>query len=363
METILDLDALIVGHGLAGGILAHVLRRAGWRVLVIDQPDPHSASRVAAGLVNPLAGRRFALAWRAEELLPAAATFYRSVEAELGTEPLWHALPIHKFFSTIEEANSGAAKADGATPFVEGLLPPTETAALHAPLGGLQLGGGGFLLTGALLDALAAHRKQNGEWRSETFVFDRLVATPVGIRYTLADGTAVAARYVVCCEGAAATANPFFHWLPLAPNKGEVLDVALPDGLPADVVYNQSVYVVPHGAGRWRVGATYDWRSTDATPTDAGRDELLGRLARLTPLPATVTAHRAARRPAVRDRRPLVGPHPAHPRVVLFNGFGSKGVGLAPGLAQHLLAVLEDRETLWPEINIARFGALYPESR
>lgn len=360
MNPPLELDALLIGHGLAGGVLAHVLGRAGWRVLVIDQPQPDSASRVAAGLVNPLAGRRFALSWRAEELLPAAAAFYRSVEEEVGGGPFWHPRPIHKFFATVEEANTGMGKADGATPFIEAVLPPTADAALHAPLGGLRLGGGGFLHTEPLLDALIDCRRQKGEWRGETFSFDRLVSGPGGIRYALADGTPVAARYLVCCEGAAATANPFFHWLPLVPNKGEVLDVALPAGLPPDVVYNQGVYLVPHGQHRWRVGATYDYNAADAAPSAAGREQLLTRLARLTPLPAVVVGHRAGRRPAVRDRRPLVGPHPAHPRVVLFNGFGSKGVGLAPGLAWHLLAVLEERETLWPEVNIARFGALYP---
>jgi glycine oxidase len=160
--------------------------------------------------------------------------------------------------------------------------------------------------------------------------------------------------------------DPFFSWLPFTPNVGEVLDVELPaDALPTDVVLNQSVYVVPQPgqAGRYRVGATYDWRTPPpARPTAAGRADLLDRLGRLVPLAATVVAHRAARRPAVQDRRPLLGPHPAHPRLWLFNGFGSKGVGLAPGLAAHLRAVLEGQETLWPEVNLARFAALYPKS-
>ena len=35
----MELDALIVGHGLAGGVLAHELGRAGWRILVVDRGE------------------------------------------------------------------------------------------------------------------------------------------------------------------------------------------------------------------------------------------------------------------------------------------------------------------------------------
>ena len=57
-------DYLIIGHGLAGATLARTLRRRGRRVVVLDAPQPDSATRVAAGLINPVAGKRFALAWR-----------------------------------------------------------------------------------------------------------------------------------------------------------------------------------------------------------------------------------------------------------------------------------------------------------
>ncbi len=359
----LSLDALIIGHGLAGAVLAHTLVEAGWKVLVVDTPDPDSASRVAAGLVNPLAGRRFALTWRAEELLPAAAAFYQEVEKRLGTAPLWHGRPIWKLFPSVAEANAGLAKAE--SPFVIGTLPPQDSPELKAPLGGLILGGG-FLLTEPLLDALRAHRISKNEYRAEAVDTAKLQPTETGVGYTLADGTTLSARFAICCLGVAAAADAWFGWLPFTPNAGEVLDVALPPaGLPPDTVLNQSVYVVPQpgGLGHYRVGATYDWRSPPpARPTEAGRADLLERLARLVPPAPTVLAHRAARRPAVQDRRPLLGPHPAHPRVWIFNGFGSKGVGLAPGLATHLLGVLEGRETLWPEVNLARFAALYPES-
>ena len=85
-------DFIVVGHGLAGAILAETLRSRGNKVLVIDEPKANSASRVAAGLLNPVAGKRFAKSWLADTLVPAADAFYDALEvndsAVLGDETL-----------------------------------------------------------------------------------------------------------------------------------------------------------------------------------------------------------------------------------------------------------------------------------
>ena len=47
---------LIVGHGLAGAMLAQVFIQHGVRVDVSEANLPYCASSVAAGLVNPLIG-------------------------------------------------------------------------------------------------------------------------------------------------------------------------------------------------------------------------------------------------------------------------------------------------------------------
>ena len=102
-------DFLIIGHGLAGAILTRTLRLRGHRVLVIDQPKANSASNVAAGLINPIAGKRFAKSWQADRFLPAAHSFYRQLEADLGEQVLFPA-PIIKLFSSPEEQNNWMAK-------------------------------------------------------------------------------------------------------------------------------------------------------------------------------------------------------------------------------------------------------------
>src|SRR5690625_7436448 len=61
-------DAIIVGAGLAGIHLALAMQRRGLDPLIIDQEKPSSSSTVAAGMINPITGRRFALTWVYDDL-------------------------------------------------------------------------------------------------------------------------------------------------------------------------------------------------------------------------------------------------------------------------------------------------------
>ena len=352
-----DCDFLVVGHGIAGATLAYVLRERGHRVLVYDPGQANSASNVAAGLMNPVAGKRFALTWRAADLLPFAATFYRTLEQRYGQQ-FFFEVPILKLFGSIEEQNAMLARsADNPWENFVASLTPTDPAlpGVHGPFGGAWLQHGGHVAVRELLATLAAEGTQAGWLRRETFDWDQLVTDPVGATYA----GQVRARHVVCCEGAAAVRNPYFHWLPLTPNQGEVLDVDC-DGLSETQVLNRGAYVVPVGTGRFRVGATYRWPPFADGPTAAGREELAARLSVITDLPFVVVGQRAGVRPAVRDRRPLLGPHPTVPALSFCGGYGSKGVMLAPRLATLLADHLEGSAELWPDVSLQRYNAFRP---
>jgi glycine/D-amino acid oxidase-like deaminating enzyme len=348
----IDCDFLVVGHGIAGATLAYVLRERGHQVLVYDPGQDNSASNVAAGLMNPVAGKRFALTWQANELLPFAATFYRELEQSFFT-----ATPIFKIFGSLEEQNAMLARsADRPWGDFVADLATTDPglSGVYAPFGGAWLRHGGHVAVRELLAAMAAEGTQDGWLRRETFDWARLVTDPAGATYA----EQVRARHVICCEGAAAARNPYFNWLPLTPNQGEVLDVECP-ALSTTQVLNRGAYVVPVGTTRFRVGATYRWPPFANSPTAVGREELAARLTVITDLPFTVTRQQAGVRPAVRDRRPLLGPHPVVPALSFCGGYGSKGVMMAPRLAVLLADWLANEATLWPDVSLERYEKLW----
>ena len=357
LPAMTDCDFIVVGHGIAGATLAYVLRERGHRVLVYDPGQANSASNVAAGLMNPVAGKRFALTWRAAELLPFAATFYRGLEQRYQQSFFTETL-ILKLFASLEEQNAVLARsadhpwgdflADLAT--ADPQLP-----GVHGPFGGAWLRHGGHVAVRELLAAMEAEGTRDGWLRRETFDWTRLSTTADGATYA----AQVRARHVICCEGAAAVHNPYFNWLPLTPNQGEVLDVEC-QGLSASQVLNRGAYVVPMGAGQFRVGATYKWPPFANGPTDAGREELTARLAVITNQPFAVLEQRAGVRPAVRDRKPLLGPHPTVPALSFCGGYGSKGVMMAPRLAVLLADWLAGQAEIWPDTSLQRYAALRP---
>jgi glycine oxidase len=354
-------DYLIIGHGLAGAILARTLRLRGHRVLVIDQPKANSASNVAAGLINPVAGKRFAKSWQADLFLPAAQAFYLQLEAERG-ERVFYPAPIVKLFSSPEEQNNWMAKS--ADPGWEGLVETLPPGHLPGPEGVLQEYGGivvrqgGHVEVRRMLEVLREDLQRQGGLLEAQFEVEQLEIEQDFVRYG-----SVAATHLIFCEGFKATANPYFGWLPFSLNKGEVLDVRV-DNFQPQCIYNKGVYVLPLMGGEGlRVGATYDWRQVDETCTAAAKAELTHKMGQVIRGPLEVTAHYAGIRPAVRDRRPLIGTHPDQPRLHIFNGLGSKGVMMAPYLARHFAEVLDGEKQLQKEVNISRYFPLYYEYR
>ncbi|MDX5347543.1 MAG: FAD-binding oxidoreductase [Hymenobacteraceae bacterium] len=351
----MNYDFLIIGHGLAGAILAVTLREQGHRVLVIDSFKPNAASRVAAGLVNPLAGKRYAKSWNIDAFLPFANDFYKTLEKRFNVT-LFHHKPILKLFSSIEEQNTWMAKSAGgaleayvAETYLE--LPPSEQ--INQEMGGICIKGGGYVDLKKMLDPLAAELQQQNCFRNEPFRIEELIVTEQEVRYK-----DVTARHVVFCEGYQAIHNPYFKWLPFSPNKGEVLDVSC-DNFTAECIYNKAVYVVPLGDNQHRIGATYNWREVNEELTDTAREELTGKFQQIFKVPYRVTAHMAGIRPAVRDRKPLIGTHPHYQNISIFNGMGSKGVLMAPYLAQNFADALAGKGEIIPEANINRYISLY----
>lgn len=333
----MGVDLAVVGGGLAGATLALQARRLGASVRVFDAPTPGSASQVAAGLMTPVTGFRMAVSWRYAELYPEALAFYRSVEAKSGTT-FFDANTTARILASAEEAANLDRRRGQFVEHVRDLSAPLNPEWVSAPHGAAELSPAGRLDVPAYLRAA---RQLLGESWVEAEV-DPPAWESLG------------ARFVAFCQGY--RANPLFPWLAFRATKGEVLTVELPGFAESRTLNRAGTWLYPLSGGTFLAGSTYDHADLSATPTDAGRAQILARLGSYLLLAPRVTSHRAGVRPILDASRPAVGVHPQLPRVALVNGLGSKGALTAPAagrmLARHLLL----GETIDAEFELGRLA-------
>jgi len=75
-------------------------------------------------------------------------------------------------------------------------------------------------------------------------------------------------------------------------------------------------------------------------------------------VPYQIVGHMAGVRPTVIDRRPLLGTHPKHHQLHVFNGLGTRGGLMAPLLAKWLYQFVFEEKSLPQEVSISRFAQL-----
>ena len=351
-------DFLVVGQGLAGSVLARQLLAQGQRVALFSDPATPAASSAAAGLFNPITGRRMSKTWQAEQLFPFLYGHYTQLEQTLGKR-FFYPKAIVRPFVSVEEQNNWIAET--ARPDIArfATVNHDDTALreyVNVPFGSMLIRQAGYLDTTAFLAAAREHFLQLGVLHETRFDHAQVQADKGGVRY--GESTA---RCLIFCDGPHAVGNPFFSWLPFRPDKGELLRLSIHD-FPRDYIINRHLFVIPLADGTFRAGATYDWRNLNWQGSEVGQAELLEKTTKLLKRPVEVLGHWAGIRPATADRRPLVGMHPAHPNIGFFGGMGSKGVSLVPYMAHRFIDFLLNGAEIMPETNINRYISLYNKS-
>lgn len=346
-------DFLLVGQGLAGSSLAMHLMDAGKSVTIIDDARDTSSSKVAAGLYNPITGRKMVKTWKSDVLFPYLITYYRRMETLLGAI-FMHERPIYRPFGTAEEQNEWMGKSTTSeyAGFVKDVFLGKHMDGVHDPFGGILLQQCGYVDIPVYLNVAAAYFNKKGILLNETFTSDQLTLEEGRVIYK-----GVSYKKIIFCDGTVANANTFFDWLPFRPVKGELIEVALDTKFP--VILNRGVFVVEIGDGVYRVGSTYNNHDLSWEPTRDGKEYLLEKLKKLVDCEPVVQKHYAGVRPATADRHPIIGIHPSFETIGLFNGLGTKGVSLSPWFGKHFAGYLCGENELDLEVNISRYFSLY----
>jgi glycine oxidase len=348
-ESIPAFNYLIIGQGLAGTVVAHHLLQKGRTFRIIDIPTLSASSKVAGGLFNPVVFKRLVKSWMADEQLEAAEAFYTGMEALLGSR-FFHKKELLKIFAEPQEKVLWEKKRlEEVGKYLSPIYnePPDES--IQAPQGYARVSGAGYVDVSLFLNLSLAYFRKQGVIMEEKFNPSGLHVESDHVTYK-----GFQATRIIFCEGHLASQNPWFSWMPFNLAKGEVLTVKIPGYTRTDVV-NKGVFILPIGNDLFRVGATFAWDKLDEVPTEAAKQDLITRLQKVLKLPFEVIDHKAGIRPTVINRRPLIGIHPEHPSLTMFNGMGSKGVMIAPYFAAHFIHHLEENTPLSNEVDIRRF--------
>ena len=346
----MNYDYIIVGSGLAGLMFAEQLRLHNKSFIVISNQS-QQASVVASGLYNPVVLKRFTATWNAATHLETAIPKYAALEQLLDLK-LDYVLPIHRVFNSIKEQNNWFLACDKPllTKFLNPELLTNTNPSINAPFGFGEVNCTGRIDTQVLIEAYRNFLTQSNQYIEETFNYQDLIEHSDGLEYQT-----LTSQRIVFTEGFGVHKNPYFKYLPLEGTKGELITIHAPS-LKLKSILKSSIFVIPMGNDRYLVGSTYEWTDKTNTPTSEAKTELLEKLARLIDCEFEVIDQRAGIRPTVIDRRPLVGQHPNHKNMYVLNGLGTRGVLVAPAMAEALYNAIENNRSLPKEIDIQRFA-------
>ncbi|NNF36687.1 MAG: FAD-binding oxidoreductase [Saprospiraceae bacterium] len=342
-------DYLIVGQGLAGTLLAYHLIESGKSVRIIDNHFKTSSSTVAAGIVNPVTGRKYTKSWMIDLLIPFALKTYKSLEKKLEIELIHHRNIIRTLPDVRSENNwFSRFSQDGYQNYLEEDPSLGQfSGMIDEPFSYGEIKQSFQVDLSLLLDRFRKMYKDN--MIDEEFYHDVLKVENDVIVYKDQEFS-----NIVFSEGYVVKDNPLFNYLPFEGAKGEVLILHIP-GFKPEKILRHKIFFAPLKDDLYWVGSGYAWNLDEVGPTDSERERLLNLADDVLKVPYEIKDHIAGVRPASKDRRPIMGTHPHFSNTHLFNGLGTKGSSLGPYWASRMAEYLLYDHPLDPEVNLNRF--------
>lgn len=363
-----DIEAVVVGGGLVGCLVARALAAQGLDVVLVERdPEPgRRASTAAAGMLSPqmeaAEGLLAQSSARADAMLAfclAGRDWYPglvdSLTRETGLEIEYRACGtlVVATDPTRAEALATAAATQTASGLAAEFLDGDQARRLEPALASTIEGGlllpddhqvDSVALVGAAARAVAADPHIRLELNCRGVGIDTAAGRVTGVRLERADGAAdhESASLVVIAAGAwSEDVAGLPRRLGVVPVKGQMVAV---DGRAAGltrIVGGPGAYCVPRGDGRVLIGATVERARFDVTVGEAAIAGLVTAAADYVPALGSADRLRtwAGIRPGTADELPIVGPDPDVEGLVYATGHYRNGILLAPITAAAVAAL------------------------
>lgn len=329
---------LVVGHGLAGAILAQSLLMRGIMVHCVDAGIKHSASSVAAGLINPFIGPKLNVPEQFNECMKANLAFFQNWEIEVG-EKLFHSEHLLRVF-TSEKQVSRWKELSESSAYALSFLDERE------------------LDQNGISGKWGAGKTQAYRLHIQRFLAlskERLISMNCWQNGNDIDIKDKSVSAIIFAEGFNVIENPFFNWLPFAPAQGEILELCGPV-LPSA---SNGTWLIPSADNNYLTGSTWKHSDLKSGPTLEGKNEIYRNL-NFVPIEIFKEInHFSGIRSGTKDRNPILGQHPEHKNLFIFNGFGSRGSTTIMSNAKRLINLLELEIELPEKVSLKRFMEYY----
>ncbi len=294
---------VIVGHGLAGSILAHYLIDQLQDVVVIDGGLKHSATKVSAGLINPFIGPKLNLPGEFSACMSENLSFFEKIRMK-SNRCFLESIDLYRVFLSNEQKTRWDTKHE--------IYQMRTLSAYDSMQQGLVTEYGAGKTSAWKFNTLEFIKysrdtlRSHGKYLVETFNADKWKD-----------------HQIVFCDGYRSASNKWFAHLPWRPAQGEVLRIESTHNLNAS---NGYWHLVENDQGIARIGSTWKHDDIESGPTSLGREQILDSIDFLPSLKkASILNHRSGVRCGTIDRQPILGSHPEIAKYHIFNGFGSRG--------------------------------------
>lgn len=344
-------ELLIVGDGLAGALVAAKAAERDINCHWMVGSSLPAASMAAYGMCNPVHFRNKVPSWMAEEFYAKSKSFFQKYNNLTGAN-FFSEIPIHHLVNDEDEFIQWRQQVESTTlwKYTNGEKQTLITQKHALPYeGSIEISACFFLNIPDFIGEMKLRYKDS--CLNESFNMDKLKFVSNKWEYNNT-------RYerIIFAQGHHALKYPFFDDLPFNPCKGEILKLRIPD-LSIHVALHKRNVLAPLESEIYSFGATYEWDDLTFEPSFKGREELELTLKQMLgdSYRYEVVEQRAGVRPAMSDRRPVVGWHPVYEDIGILNGFGSRGLLVGPNAAENLLDHWLTGEEILADWNVNRF--------
>nr|WP_321407604.1 FAD-dependent oxidoreductase [uncultured Carboxylicivirga sp.] len=344
-------EILIVGQGLAGTLVSFHLHKNHIKHLVVDTPQVGSASKVAAGLINPIGIKRMVKSWNVDLFLPYAHTLYSEMEEFLQTRFYYPVLMDKIYGEKDAEFWQHRMEAGELHNFINlnNNLPELPTG-IETPYGYGQIKQGARLQIYDLLTAYRSFLIQSQMLIEDNFIDEDLVLSSDEIKWK-----GINAKKIIFCRGEKDSQSSLFDALNFRNTKGELLNVEITD-LELKNILLKGIFIMPVEKDKFKIGATFEHEWNNLSPSKEKKEELLNSWKKISKLPLSIKDQLTGIRPTMHDRRPVIGFLPHQINIGIFNGLGSRGGLIAPLLAQQFVSsISETTDHLFKEVKVDRY--------